>query len=121
MLRYRVTRPDGKRVEHGIPVGLVRDFPKAKDAWREVDKLGLLVRINDARMIVASGLTPSQSITSKPISGPTQSARSPKTPNSSRSISSETISPNVGAERSLTTSSRLTCSVGSSRCTTIRS
>ena len=48
MLRYRVTKPDGKRVEHGVPVGLVRDFPKEKDAWREVDKLGLLVRINDA-------------------------------------------------------------------------
>ncbi len=48
VLRYRVTQPDGKRVEHGIPVGLVRDFPKEKDAWREVDKLGILVRINDA-------------------------------------------------------------------------
>lgn len=48
VLRYRVTNPDGKRVEHGIPVGLVRDFPKEKDALREVDKLGLLVRINDA-------------------------------------------------------------------------
>ena len=48
VLRYRVTKPDGQRVEHGIPVGLVRDFPKEKDAWREVDKLGLLVRINDA-------------------------------------------------------------------------
>jgi len=47
VLRYRVTKPDGKRVEHGIRVGLVRDFPKEKDAWREVDKLGLLVRIND--------------------------------------------------------------------------
>jgi hypothetical protein len=44
VLRYRVTKPDGKRVEHGVPVGLVRDFPKEKDAWREVDKLGLLVR-----------------------------------------------------------------------------
>src|ERR1019366_4857956 len=48
VLRYRVTKPDGKRVEHGVPVGLVRDFPKEKDAWREVDKIGLLVRINDA-------------------------------------------------------------------------
>jgi hypothetical protein len=27
---------------------LVRDFPKEKDAWGEVDKLGLPVRINDA-------------------------------------------------------------------------
>ena len=48
MLRYRVTKPDGKRVEHGIPVGLVRDLPKKKDAWREVDKLELLIRINEA-------------------------------------------------------------------------
>ena len=31
-----------------IPVGLLRDFPKEKDAWREVDKLGLAVRINEA-------------------------------------------------------------------------
>jgi len=28
-------------------VGLVRDFPKEKDAWPEVDKLGLPVRINE--------------------------------------------------------------------------
>jgi hypothetical protein len=31
-----------------MPIGLVRDFPSEKAAWREVDKLGLLVRINDA-------------------------------------------------------------------------
>ena len=48
MLRYRVTRSDGRRVENTMPVGLVRDFPKEKDAWREVDKLGLAVRINEA-------------------------------------------------------------------------
>ena len=48
MLRYRVMGADGRRVENTLPVGLVRDFPKEKDAWREVDKLGLLVRINDA-------------------------------------------------------------------------
>jgi integrase len=48
VLRYRVTRADGKRVEHGIPVGLVRDFPKENDAWQEVNKHGLLIRINDA-------------------------------------------------------------------------
>jgi len=47
MLRYRITRTDGKRVENTLPVGLVRDFPKEKDAWREVDRFGLLVRIND--------------------------------------------------------------------------
>jgi len=48
VLRYRVTHSDGRRVENIVPVGLVRDFPKEKDAWREVDKLALLVRINDA-------------------------------------------------------------------------
>jgi|ERR1019366_2162174 integrase len=46
VLRYRVTNTDGKRVEHILPVGLVRDFPKARDAWREVDKLALLTRVN---------------------------------------------------------------------------
>jgi integrase len=47
VLRYRVTSAEGKRVEHTFPVGLVRDFPKDKDAWREADRLGLGVRIND--------------------------------------------------------------------------
>lgn len=47
VLRYRVARADGKRVENTMNVGLVRDFPKEKDAWREVNRLGLLVRIND--------------------------------------------------------------------------
>ncbi len=47
MLRYRVTNPDGRRVENVIAIGLVRQFPKDKDAWREVDRLGLGIRIND--------------------------------------------------------------------------
>jgi hypothetical protein len=47
VLRYRVTKADGRRVEHIMPVAFVRDFPKEKDAWREVNRLGLLVRIND--------------------------------------------------------------------------
>src|SRR5208337_375047 len=46
-LRYRVTEAGGRRVENTVPVGLVRDFPKEEDVWREVDRLGLLVRIND--------------------------------------------------------------------------
>jgi len=50
VLRYRVTASDGRRVENVIPVGLVRDFPKDKDAWREADRLGLAVRINDSPM-----------------------------------------------------------------------
>ena len=48
MLRFRVTDLEGRRVENTMPVGLVRDFPREKDAWREVDKLGLLLRINEA-------------------------------------------------------------------------
>jgi integrase len=47
VLRYRVTNPDGKRVENVTPIGLVRQFPKDKDAWREADRLGLGIRIND--------------------------------------------------------------------------
>src|SRR6516165_5249389 len=48
VLRYRVARADGRRVENTMPVGLVRDLPKERDARREVDKLGLLARINHA-------------------------------------------------------------------------
>ena len=47
VLRYRVTSTDGRRVEHIATIGLVREFPKDRDAWREVDRLGLGVRIND--------------------------------------------------------------------------
>jgi integrase len=47
LLRYRATKTDGRRVENTVPIGLVRDLPKEKDAWREVDKRGLLVQIND--------------------------------------------------------------------------
>jgi len=47
VLRYRVTSADGRRVEHIATIGLVREFPKDRDAWREVDRLGLGVRIND--------------------------------------------------------------------------
>jgi hypothetical protein len=48
VLRYRVTASGGRRVENTMPVGLVRDFPKENDAWREVDKLELPVKINEA-------------------------------------------------------------------------
>ncbi len=47
VLRFRITNAEGRRVENILLVGLVSDFPKEKDAWREVDRLGLLVRIND--------------------------------------------------------------------------
>jgi hypothetical protein len=46
VLRYRVVTGDGRRVENTLPVGLVRDFPSEQAARREVDRLGLLVRIN---------------------------------------------------------------------------
>jgi integrase len=46
VLRYRVASDEGRRVENTLPVGFVRDFPKAQDAWREVDRLGLSARIN---------------------------------------------------------------------------
>lgn len=47
VLRYRVTAADGRWVEGTpLPVGLVRDLPNREDALREVDTLGLLVRIN---------------------------------------------------------------------------
>src|SRR5690242_12977744 len=47
VLRFRVTNAQGRRVENTLPVGFVRDFPSEKTAWREVDKLGLLLRVND--------------------------------------------------------------------------
>jgi len=47
-LRYRVMNAEGRKVEHTLPVGLVRDFPSEKAAWREVDRLRLPVRINAA-------------------------------------------------------------------------
>ena len=48
VLRFRVRNAEGRRVEQIASIGLVRDFPKADDAWREVDRLGIGVRINDA-------------------------------------------------------------------------
>jgi len=47
VLRFRVTNAEGRRVEHTLPIGLVRDFSKDDDAWGEVDRLGLGVRINN--------------------------------------------------------------------------
>src|ERR1700739_3684840 len=46
VLRHRVPAAAGRRVEHNATVGLVRDFPKERDAWREVDRRGLLISIN---------------------------------------------------------------------------
>jgi len=46
ILRYRITKADGSRAENSETVGLVNDFPKESDALKEVDRLGILVRIN---------------------------------------------------------------------------
>ena len=46
MLRYRLDTADGSRKENTLPIGLLRNLPTEKAAWREVDKLGLLIRIN---------------------------------------------------------------------------
>jgi len=34
MLRYRLNTADGSRKENTLPVGLLRDFPTEKAAWR---------------------------------------------------------------------------------------
>lgn len=46
MLRFRQDAPDGTRKERTLPIGLVRFFPKERDAWNEAHRLGLSVRIN---------------------------------------------------------------------------
>jgi integrase len=48
VLRFRTESADGRRVENTLPVGFVRDLPNAKAARREVDRLGLLLRVNEA-------------------------------------------------------------------------
>jgi integrase len=48
VLRYRVVNAEGRRVENTFPIGLVRDFPTEKAAWREADRLNLRIRINEA-------------------------------------------------------------------------
>lgn len=47
MLRFRVRAADGRWAEGtALPVGLVQNFPNRQAALREVDRQGLLVRIN---------------------------------------------------------------------------
>lgn len=47
VLRYFTTREvDGRRVEHTLPVGLVRDFASESAAWREVEHQGINQQIN---------------------------------------------------------------------------
>ena len=47
VLRYYTTRADGKRVEHTVAIGLVKDIgPKKADASREADRQKLRETIN---------------------------------------------------------------------------
>lgn len=45
MLRFRVCK-DGRRVENGVTIGTLADFPTKTDAWRQVDRLGVRTFIN---------------------------------------------------------------------------
>ena len=50
MLFFRVTREsDGKRVEHKVPIGLVREFPSKASAWRQVEGQQLHINQTDFR------------------------------------------------------------------------
>lgn len=50
VLRFMTTRKsDGKRVEHKVPVGLVRDFPSKSAAWMAVERQHLHVNSPDFR------------------------------------------------------------------------
>jgi integrase len=56
MLFFRATREsDGKRVEHKIPIGVVRDFPTKSAAWAEVEKQHLNLNPADFRVRVTFG------------------------------------------------------------------
>ena len=50
VLRFKTTRKtDGKRVEHKVPVGSVREFPSESSAWMEVQRQHLNVNTPDFR------------------------------------------------------------------------
>ncbi len=50
VLFFRTARKsDGRRVEHKVPIGLLKDFPDKTAAWAEVDKLHLPLNQVDAR------------------------------------------------------------------------
>jgi hypothetical protein len=115
VLRYRVASADGRRVEHNTPIGLVQKFPKDEDAWREIDRLGILVRINDNTLRAASGLTPLRSIISRPTLARMLYARSRKTQRASRNTSSAITSSLAGVRRLRRTSKRSIFSAGLNR------
>jgi|tagenome__1003787_1003787.scaffolds.fasta_scaffold20931985_3 integrase len=49
VLRYFVTRElDGRRVEHTLPIGLVRDLPSKSVAWAEVERQHLSQQLNNS-------------------------------------------------------------------------
>ena len=50
VLRFMTTRKtDGRRVEHKVAVGLVRDFPSQSAVWMEVERQHLNVNTPDFR------------------------------------------------------------------------
>jgi len=50
VLSFRSARKsDGKRVEHKIPIGPLKDFPDKTSEWAEVDKLHLQLNQVDSR------------------------------------------------------------------------
>ena len=44
-----VRKSDGKRVEHKVPIGLLKDLPDKTSAWGEADKLHLRLNQVDSR------------------------------------------------------------------------
>ena len=121
VLRYRIANGEGRRVENTAPVGLVRDFPKENDAWREIDRLGLLTRINSDTP--CPGHTRFDSLAEHYLKADFGAdAIRPKSANTitivEHYVRDYLIA--VSAARSPTTSSRSTCSAGLNRCTWTR-
>jgi hypothetical protein len=58
ILRYYKTRADGKRVEHTVTIGLVKDIgPKKADASREADRQKLRETINQLQPFQGKPMT----------------------------------------------------------------
>jgi len=112
VLRYRLTHADGRRVENTLPVGLVRDFPKERDAWREVDRLGLLIRINDESTDTRIRFDALAEHYLKYDVGPTRSAQKPSAPPSILNKSFDRTSARNGGTTSRTISSLSTYRAG---------
>src|SRR5882762_1509071 len=117
VLRYRVTNSDGRRVENVMPIGLVREFPKDKDAWREADRLGLYVRVNDSPLPSRIRFDFLAEHYLRADFGWMRCARNRPTPSVTWSISCAPISSRVSETKSRKTSSRSMFSGGLSRST----